>query len=201
MKAFPVLRVACALTLGAAVIVACSHKGGTPGAAAASGAASGAAVSNGAAVSLVAYSGNDRVLSTNAASRTVTVNLVAGQGASANGFNFNGYANGDMHIQVPTGWRVKVSMVDQSQTPHSALIVPWNQRQGGMLQPAFTGSAPADFRSGMEQGDDPLTFTFTAGKAGQYAIVCGVPGHIDAGMWDAFDVVDSLAAPRVLVAK
>ena len=136
-----------------------------------------------------------------AASKTVTANLVGGQGTAANGFNFNGYANGDMQVQVPTGWTVKVSFVDQSSTPHSALIVPWEERQAGGFPPGFHGSAAADFRSGIEKGDDPQTFSFTVDKAGQYAIVCGVPGHDSAGMWDEFDVVDNLAAPRVLVKK
>ena len=94
-----------------------------------------------------------------------------------------------------------MSFVAASGTPHSALIAPWDERQAKSLHPAFTGSAGADYRSGMEQGDPPQTFTFTAGKAGQNAIVCGVPGHDDAGMWDEFDVVDNLAAPQVLVRK
>jgi sulfocyanin len=180
----------------AAVFVACGNAGSK---AKANGAMSSAA--SAAAAVMVSYSGQDKIVQSNPAARTVTVNLVAGQGADANGFNFNGYAKGAMHIQVPTGWRVKVSMIDESDTPHSALIVPWAQRQSAPFSPAFKGSAPADFRSGIEKGDDPQTFTFTADKAGEYGIVCGVPGHVDAGMWDAFDVVDNLAAPQVLVQK
>ncbi len=195
MKAVAFARFAVVLALGGAVLAACAPKGGTAGAATTAGS------SGGAAASLVGYSGTDKILASDASSRTVTVNLIAGEGASAKGFNFNGYANGDMHVQVPTGWTVKVSMVDQAQMPHSAMVVPWAERTGGTLQPAFAGSAPADFRSGIEKGDDPQTFTFTAEKAGEYAIVCGVPGHVDAGMWDALDVVDNLAAPQVLVTK
>jgi sulfocyanin len=145
------------------------------------------------------YSGPDKILAFDTGSKTVTVNLVAGESGAASSFNYNGYSKGGMHVEVPTGWRVKVSMVDQSNTPHSALIVPWDERLGGTLHPAFAGSAPADFRSGIEKGDDPQKFSFTASQAGEYAIVCGVPGHIDAGMWDAFDVVDGLSAPQVLV--
>jgi hypothetical protein len=36
-----------------------------------------------------------------------------------------------------------------------------------------------------------VKFSFTADKAGQYAFVCGVPGHAAGGMWDEFDVSDS----------
>lgn len=150
---------------------------------------------------MVVYSGPDKILVSDTASKTVTVNLIGAQGVAAKGFNFNGYANGNMQVQVPTGWTVKVSFVVDSKTPHSALIVPWDERQANSLHPAFTGSAGADFRSGIEKGDDPQTFLFTADKAGQYAFVCGVPGHDDAGMWDEFDVVDNLAAPQALVKK
>jgi sulfocyanin len=196
IKPLPALtRLSVVLAL-AAVFVACGNAGSK---AKTTGSPSTAASTKAAAVVMASYSGPDKILRSDAASRTVTVNLIAGQGSDANGFNFNGYANGALHIQVPTGWRVKVSMIDEASTPHSALIVPQAQRQGGPFEPAFTGSAPADFRSGIEKGDDPQTFAFTADKAGEYAIVCGVPGHVDAGMWDAFDVVDNLAAPQVLV--
>jgi sulfocyanin len=195
IKPVTLTRFGIVLALTAAAFVAC----GSSGSKAKSTSAMVAAAPGGAATAvMISYSGSDKILASDAAAKTVTVNLIAGQGAAAKGFNFNGYSNGDMHIQVPTGWRVKVSMIDESNTPHSALIVPWEERQGGALHAAFAHSAPADFRSGIEKGDDPQKFTFTADTAGEYAIVCGVPGHIDAGMWDAFDVVDNLAAPQVL---
>ena len=194
-KAVTLTRFGIVLALTAAALLACGNSGSK----AQSTSAMAAAAPDGAATAvMVSYSGSDKILASNAAAKTVTVNLIAGQGTAAKGFNFNGYSNGDMRIQVPTGWRVKVSMIDESNTPHSALIVPWKERQAGTLHAAFAGSAPKDFRSGIEKGDDPQKFTFIARKAGKYAIVCGVPGHIDAGMWDAFDVVDNLAAPRVL---
>jgi sulfocyanin len=175
-------------------LVGCGSSGGKEKGSAA---AAGGAIPAG----MVEYSGPDKILASDAASKTVTVNLVAGEGSAAGGFNFNGYANGDMQVQVPTGWTVKVSYIVESSLPHSTLIAPWDERKAGSLSAAFTGSAAADFRSGIEKGDDPQTFSFTADKAGQYAIVCGVPGHDSAGMWDEFDVIDNLAAPRTLVKK
>ena len=196
IKAVTLTRFGVVLALAAAALVACGNSGSKTTSA---GAMAAAAPGGTAAAVMVSYSGSDKILKSNMASKTVTVNLIAGQGTAGKGFNFNGYSAGDMHIQVPTGWRVTVSMIDDSNTPHSALIVPWDERQGGPFHAAFAHSAPADFRSGIEKGDDPQKFTFTAEKAGQYAIVCGVPGHVDAGMWDVFDVVDNLAAPQVLV--
>jgi len=170
IKPITVPRVAMVVALAGSVLVGCGNSGSkaksvTPTA---------AAVPAAGAATMVSYSGSDKILAFDAASKRVTINLIAGEGSAGNGFNFNGYANGDMSIQVPIGWRVKV-------------------------RAAFPGSAAADFRSGIEKGDDPQTFSFIASRAGEYAIVCGVPGHIDAGMWDALEVVDTLSAPQVLV--
>ena len=55
------------------------------------------------------------------------------------------------------------------------------------------------YAAGIGKNDRPEEFTFTATQAGQYAVVCGVPGHAQAGMWDEFDVVAGLAAPQVFV--
>ena len=151
----------------------------------------------------VPYSGKDTILATDAKNKKVTVALIAAQGDVAMGMNFNGYSNGDLQIQVPTGWKVKVTMkVGSGSMAHSALIVPWTEKaQKSKWTLAFSHSAVADYTSGIEAGDAPQSFTITASKAGQYALICGVPGHIKKGMWDEFDVVDGLTAPQVLVKK
>ncbi len=151
-KTVTLARLGIALALTAAALVACGYSGSK----AKSTSAIAVSASGGAATAvMVSYSRSEKILASDAASKTVTVNLIAGQGTASKGFNFNGYSNGNMRIQVPTGWRVKVSMIDESNTPHSALIVPWKERQGGALHAAFAHSAPADFRSGIEKGDDP----------------------------------------------
>jgi len=192
------LSLALVLVAVGVFLVACGNSGGKAkggGAATAAGSGSAQAAMSG----MAPYSGPDKILASIQSSKTVTINLVAAEGSAASGFNFNGYAKGDMAIEVPTGWTVKVSFTDASSTPHSALIVPWNERQAAIFHPAFPGAATSDYRSGIEKGDSAQSFSFTADTAGHYAVVCGVPGHDDLGMWDRFDVVDNLAAPRVLV--
>jgi hypothetical protein len=49
------------------------------------------------------------------------------------------------------------------------------------------GTGAADMKS-------PQVFSFTVDKAGTYALVCGVPGHAVAGMWDVLKVAN-VAAP------
>jgi len=149
----------------------------------------------------VPYGGPDKILVTDTATKSVVVHLVAAEGAVAGGMNFNGFANGDMQVQVPTGWKVKVILkVGGGSMAHSVLIVPWTEKaKRSKWHLAFPHAAVADYVSGIEAGDAPQTFTIKASKPGKYGLVCGVPGHIAQGMWDEFDVVDALDAPRVLV--
>ncbi len=126
--------------------------------------------------------------------RTAALDLTAGQG---DGYNFNGYAGGALVVRVPTGTTMQVTMHNAaSDVSHSVLVAPWSERtKGSGFAAAFPGAAPPDFEMGITSHDPPLRFSFTARAAGQYALVCGVPGHALIGMWDELDVVDGLSAP------
>jgi len=190
------------LIVTCAILGACSHSGSAAPTAGNAGSSNAVMTAAPAAASLVPYAGADAIVSGNPATMTATVHLIAGQGSIAKGFNFNGYANGDMHVRVPTGWKVNVSLTVAGKIPHSAIIVPFSERTKGFaFQAAFPGSTVADYRMGIMSGDPPKTFSFTATTAGKYAIVCGVPGHDGLGMWDEFDVVNGLRQPDVLVKK
>ncbi len=146
------------------------------------------------------YSGSDHIIaSTNQESKSVTLDIVGGQGNAGSGFNFNGYSNGDMIVEVPEGWKVSVDFTVDSSLSHSIIITPWSQRQAAGFTKAFNGAAIPNYSSGIHKGDPAAHFSFEASKAGKYAMVCAVPGHNDLGMWDQFDVVSGLAKPEVLV--
>lgn len=147
------------------------------------------------------FSGSTPIItSVDAQSHQVALAIVGAGGSANSGFNFDGYANGDMIIQIPQGWKVTVSFTVQGSLAHSLVIVPWSNRSlNGPIQEAFPGSGVADPTNGYAQGDPPQTFSFTASSPGQYAMVCAVPGHVDIGMWDEMDVVAGLDAPGVFV--
>jgi sulfocyanin len=148
---------------------------------------------------LVPYKDADKILSYDAGAKTVSVNLEGSQGSAAYGMNFNNFAKGTMVIRVPVGWTVTVSLLVDSRLKHSAMVVPWSQREGEDFTPAFQGSEPKEYAVGIGKGQPKEEFTFKADRTGQYAVVCGVPGHAEAGMWDEFDVVAGTSAPEVLV--
>jgi len=141
-----------------------------------------------AAPAVAASHGASSWLKWNAASKTANLTLVAASSAAGNGFNFNGYANGKLVVKVPVGAKVHVTFRNASATvPHSAMIVTYASRTSTSLTPAFPGATTANAMSGVAKGKTQH-FTFTASKKGKYAIVCGVPGHAPAGMWDVLSV-------------
>jgi sulfocyanin len=133
---------------------------------------------------------------------TVIVPLIAGQTPADGGFNFNGYGHGGMTIVVPVGWKVVVQFQNSSVLPHSALIAPSAAAQSSVppATPVFAGGATKDLSTGLAQGTK-ATFSFTTGKPGTYAIVCGVPGHATAGMWDKLIVSATAKTPSVAPAR
>lgn len=131
-----------------------------------------------------------------------SLNLAISSVAGDNPMNFNGYGKGALKITVPVGWKINITYTNQQSggITHSVGFVNWSQRESpsGQFTPAFSGSVgPTDkFSSGVPSGQ-PIQYSFTADKAGQYAIVCGVPGHAAGGMWDEFDVSASAKAPVI----
>jgi len=148
---------------------------------------------------LVPYAGPEKILVIDAANKSATINLVGSEGNAAYGMNFNNFAKGGMVVRVPLGWSVTVSLVVNSNLKHSAEIVPWAQREGEDFTPSFAGSDPKDAAVGIGKGAPKVEYTFRADRTGQYAVVCAVPGHAEAGMWDEFDVVAGADAPQLLV--
>jgi len=128
------------------------------------------------------------------AAKTATLKLVAGYNTNLGGFNFNGYGNGRMVVSIPTGWKVTVDFSNQGQLPHSVAIV----HTKTSTAPAFPGAGLAGglLTSGLAQGK-AATFTFVAGAPGTYRIVCLVPGHEAAGMWDTFVVTGAGTLPSI----
>ena len=132
-----------------------------------------------------------------AGSHTATLTVIAAYNATAGGFNFDGYNNGGLTISVPTGAKVVVMFSNKAALPHSAVITPFaSHTLAANFPTAFAGSATPNPTNGITSASKPQTFSFTAAKAGTYALVCGVPGHAVGGMWIVFKVA-AIARPMV----
>lgn len=126
-------------------------------------------------------------LSQNASRNTVLLRLYAAENGNNNDMNFDGYGNGSMNVMIPLGWTIKVDFVntDNSQV-HSAMIVPLKDHNLPLITTAMLAFPKASTpfpNQGTSQGIHQ-SFQFTASKAGQYAIVCGIATHAEMGMWD-----------------
>ncbi len=126
----------------------------------------------------------------NASTHTATLTLIPGYNNARHGFNFNGYSTGTMVIQIPRGAHVQVTVRNNGRFPHSALITGYGNhtRDGAKGFPlAFPGATTPAPRRGMAPGQTQR-FSFVAAHAGQYALVCAVDHHAQAGMWDTVQV-------------
>ncbi|WP_231862805.1 sulfocyanin-like copper-binding protein [Alicyclobacillus mali (ex Roth et al. 2021)] len=137
----------------------------------------------------------------NAAHRLVEWTVVAGDGGENGGMNFDGYANGEMTLVVPVGWRVEIHFQNASFTPHSAMVVPESVRNRSSFDAslmAFPGAETPNPSEGSSKGA-AANVAFTVSRAGDYALVCAVPGHALAGMWDKLVVSSQAKQPSLLV--
>jgi PQQ-dependent dehydrogenase (methanol/ethanol family) len=113
----------------------------------------------------------------------VNLTIVAADGATNGGLNFNGQANGTATYRIPEGATVQVTFKNLStQSPHSVMVeADGAQNQVRMPAPAFDGASTPDPESGITSGTQ--VFTFKADQQGKYVLVCGIPGHASAGQW------------------
>jgi len=130
-----------------------------------------------------------------ASTSTVHIALNASVGGTNGGMNFNGGAKGSATITVPAGWKVQMRFTNLDAIPHSAIIITSQDPLPSIPQtPAFAGAYTRDLTSGIPtaRGDD---LDFIAAPAGEYILLCGVPGHGPSGMWIRFDVAAGVQAP------
>lgn len=114
--------------------------------------------------------------------------LVAAYDGAYGGFNFDGYAAGQLLVTVPSGWRLVVRCRNASSRRVSCAMVR-GPGSGGPVAPLAATSQP---RIGLAPGG-AAGFSVRLERAGGYRIVSLVPGEEEAGMWVVLDV---RAVPR-----
>jgi hypothetical protein len=132
---------------------------------------------------IAAHPNPAQFLHVDAAHRVASVTLVAGYDGENNGFNFDGYGRGELFVNVPRGWRVRVTCINRSAQPNSCAVV-----RGPMNDvPAFRGAAIPNAVDGLASGQT-ARFSFVASKVGGYRFASLVPGHEEARQWDVLVV-------------
>lgn len=194
------LAVLLTVSLGGALLAACSGSSPEPsiGAAPAPADTARAAAGDGAPEASAADSAPsatpapapaDSFLKFDAATNTVTFELVAGP------FDFNGYTSGGATLTVPPGSNNVINFVQNDGTPHSAEIGPGTgpvPNSGG--EAAIPRAYTNKLIEGLPQGATDV-MKFTAPDSGSYRIICGVPGHALSGMWIWYKVDPAAKTP------
>ncbi|HKK27069.1 MAG TPA: sulfocyanin-like copper-binding protein [Gemmatimonadota bacterium] len=122
------------------------------------------------------------------------MDITAGESQNNNGWNYNGYYNGDAAIVVPEGYKVTINFHNKDQAnPHSLAIsedTPPFPATFSEANLAFDGAeTPGSMQMNTAtQPGKSDTVTFTASEAGKYTVLCHVPAHATTGMWIHFNV-------------
>lgn len=129
------------------------------------------------------------------AAKKVTITIVAGTDMTNNGWNYNTVFKGAKSIVVPVGFEVEIDFRNSDPTGvvHSIGVGQMSE----VTSPLFTDPTPAFPGAISDNAADPVnataagaseTITFVADTAGEYALICYVPGHTLTGMWMGFRV-------------
>ena len=125
--------------------------------------------------------------------RTVNMEVVAGLTPDHNYWNFNGAVNGDMAITVPEGYRVVITFANRDPNMAHSLGISAETSNFAVPpqpNPVFEGAItenPGSMVDGTMPGETE-TVEFVADRAGNYSMVCYIPGHTAVGMWLYFNV-------------
>ena len=125
--------------------------------------------------------------------RTVNMEVIAGLTPDNNHWNFNGAINGNTAITVPEGYRVVITFTNRDPNMAHSLGISSetsNFATPPQPNPVFEGAItqnPGSMVDGTMPGETE-TVEFVAERAGNYSIVCYIPGHTAVGMWLYFNV-------------
>jgi sulfocyanin len=142
----------------------------------------------------------------NAAQKKAVIQVVAAATPTDGGFNFDGYDKGRANFVLPVGWSATLEFSNKSAIPHDVAItkslnVPLTPvAPTGVLAPvAIPG--PTTLANGISASGGTLAQPFDSNAPGRYYLVCGVPGHVQGGMWDYFTVSSTAKQPSIQVRK
>ncbi len=124
-------------------------------------------------------------MSFDSGARTVRFKLTAGLTGLNGALNFNGFRDGGLTLVVPVGWTVAVEFYNHDgMLAHSAQVAP--NVNPVPLRAVDQAAIARAYSDRVEEGLPPESrdkLRFTAQPAGDYLVICGVPGHAAAGMW------------------
>jgi sulfocyanin len=138
----------------------------------------------------------------NPETQRLVLDVVASATSDNSGFNFDGYSKGKANFIIPAGWDVTIEFTNKGALPHSAAIATSVTTTpipviNTVLGPLETPGA----LQGIRGTTAVQTIHFAAQQIGKNYLVCLVPGHAQAGMWDYFTISASAHMPSIQVGQ
>lgn len=128
--------------------------------------------------------------------QTVHLTITAGATPDYNYWNFNGFIKGAIAITVPVGYTITIDQINEDPNMAHSLGIQagfTNPMMPATPNPAFEGAVTENPMS-MTEATMPgqtETIQFVADEAGNYHMVCYIPGHTAIGMWLYFNVTEA----------
>ncbi|HET9781016.1 MAG TPA: sulfocyanin-like copper-binding protein [Candidatus Dormibacteraeota bacterium] len=110
--------------------------------------------------------------------KTAVLTLIAGYPASDYQFNYNGYTDGQLVLEVPVGWQLTVQCANHSTINNSCAVVA-DAQATAPVDPSWTTPDP---QQGLKPGES-ASFVFAPQAAAEYRIASLVAGSEASGMW------------------
>ena len=120
----------------------------------------------------------NKYLKLDSQTKTAVLTLIAGYPASDYQFNYNGYTDGQLVLQVPVGWQLTVQCANRSTVNNSCAVVA-DARATDPVDPSWTTPNPQE---GLKPGES-ASFVFAPQESAEYRIASLVPGSEASGMW------------------
>jgi hypothetical protein len=146
--------------------------------------------------SLTGYTKVNPYVYENTAKKIVVIQAVAASTSANNGFNFDGYYNGQATFTVPEYWSVFIEYLNKAALPHSVAITSTNKAPASFETFGGNPVSSVDPTRG-NVGKNWQLINFAADHTGKFYMVCLVPGHLQSGMWDNFVVSSTAKAPSL----
>jgi len=141
-------------------------------------------------------------LTSDSASRTVSLRLEVTRPAGSDVALINLLRSGGVQVVVPLGWTVRWEWRSaDSSASHSLVVMAEREKfpaEGG--RPVFDNAMTRMVTAGLPAGQVDQT-TFTADQPGWYWMLCGVPGHAIAGEYVGLRVDPEAKAGGVKVTR
>lgn len=111
--------------------------------------------------------------------KTVEVYIIATFDKSNYGMNFNGVSKSEGGYEIPLGWKVKVTFCNNSDVPHSVMVVEADtaERKMNLGETPYFDGATTPKPNTLGTTSKIEKFEFTPDEVGDFSFACGFPTH------------------------